>query len=241
MSAPRSCSHVTLPLCNLQGGCNSPSYSCHLSSNQGLFSRGPIHQAPRPVCIRPSGCLSTPGSDLGAMGARMGVGRLAPLNSPACHFPSHRPPSGSIRLRAAGCDPGATEGDGMRLSCGRPGWGPCRTPGSRNQRSGNWIWRLRVEGCDRVAATCKFSTRRLSLPQERAGLGWGVCAVGLGARRWGARREAKTCSGQRPGHRARVGARAAASKDKEVVDPAAGGALQPCRPWALAPGQSGSG
>lgn len=63
---------------------------------------------------------------------------------------------------------------------------------ARNQRSGNWIWQLRVEGCDRVAATCKFSTRQLSLPQERAGLGWRVCAVGLGARRWGARREAKT-------------------------------------------------
>lgn len=162
-------------------------------------------------------------------------------DSPAYHFPSHRPPSGSIRLRAAGCDPGATEGDGMRLGCSHPGWGPCRTPGSRNQRSSNWIWRLRVEGCDRVAATCKFSTRRLSLPQERAGLGWGVCAVGLGARRWGARREAKTCSGQRPGHRACVGVRAAASEDEEVVGPAAGGALQPCRPWALAPGQSGSG
>ena len=62
---------------------------------------------------------------------------------------------------------------------------------ARNQRSGNWIWRPRVEGCDRVAATRKFSTRQLSLPRERAGLGWRACAVGLGARRW-ARREAKT-------------------------------------------------
>lgn len=63
---------------------------------------------------------------------------------------------------------------------------------ARNQRSGNWIWRPRVEGCDRVAATHKFSIRQLSLPWERAGLGWQVCAVGLGAWRWGARREAKT-------------------------------------------------
>lgn len=164
----------------------SPSHSCHLSPNLGPLP-GPSTARWAGQCEFDQAAASPHPPCIWVPGWGCPARSLAPTARPAT-FPgvSHPWAAPAPGLLEAWC----------RMP---PRWGPCCAPGSRNQRSSNWIWRLRVEGCDRVAATCEFSTRRLSLPRERAGLDRQVQAAGPGAPRWGARwREAGRCGDPAP-------------------------------------------